>query len=126
MQLDILIVDDEPLLASLLKEMFQRSGHEVHIVDNVASALTSLQQFSFDGVICDVNLPDGRGDMIIESSIKNTNTVHPKFYLMSGYFPDDILETVKENVTAFFKKPSDLSKIVSEVEKSFVDELGCL
>ena len=90
MQLDILIVDDEPLLASLLKEMFQRSGHEVHIVDTVASALTSLQQFSFDGVVCDVNLPDGRGDLIIESLIKTANKVHPKFYLMSGYFPDDI------------------------------------
>ena len=45
MQLDILIVDDEPLLASLLKEMFQRSGHDVHIVDTVASALQASNSF---------------------------------------------------------------------------------
>jgi CheY-like chemotaxis protein/anti-sigma regulatory factor (Ser/Thr protein kinase) len=65
--LQILCIDDEPLLRDLLKEMLERDGHSVHVSDGGQSGLTAFrnareQGNPFDIVITDLGMPylDGR------------------------------------------------------------------
>ena len=65
--LQILCIDDEPLLRDLLKEMLERDGHEVKVCDGGQSGLDAFRDARqrgepFDIVITDLGMPyiDGR------------------------------------------------------------------
>lgn len=65
--LQILCIDDEPLLRDLLKEMLERDGHAVEVCDGGQSGLDTFRQARlqgkpFDVVITDLGMPyvDGR------------------------------------------------------------------
>src|SRR5947207_2107964 len=65
--LQILCIDDEPLLRDLLKEMLERDGHEVEVSDGGQSGIEAFRSASrrgkpFDVVITDLGMPyvDGR------------------------------------------------------------------
>lgn len=61
--MNILIVEDEPEIQEIYKELFQLHGHTVRAEGNGADGLLTLGQHSFDLVICDVMMPilDGIG-----------------------------------------------------------------
>jgi signal transduction histidine kinase/CheY-like chemotaxis protein len=66
-RLQILYIDDEPLLRELLKELLERDGHRVRVSDNGQSGLEAFrsarqQGKPFDVVITDLGMPylDGR------------------------------------------------------------------
>jgi CheY-like chemotaxis protein len=65
--LQILCIDDEPLLRDLLKEMLERDGHAVEVSDGGQSGIDAFRVASkrgnpFDVVITDLGMPyvDGR------------------------------------------------------------------
>jgi CheY-like chemotaxis protein len=65
--LQILYIDDEPLLRELLKELLERDGHKVQVSDNGQSGIETFRQarqggHPFDVVITDLGMPylDGR------------------------------------------------------------------
>ena len=52
----ILVVDDEPTVASVIARMAESFGHEVAIANSVASAIERLARTEFDVVLTDVRL----------------------------------------------------------------------
>ena len=57
----ILIVDDEPALQHMVKEILVQAGYETASALTCTQALEQLQAISPDAVLLDVNLPDGDG-----------------------------------------------------------------
>ena len=57
----ILIVDDENALQNMVKEILTQSGYETVSALTCAQALERFHDASADGVLLDVNLPDGDG-----------------------------------------------------------------
>ncbi|MBI2555721.1 MAG: response regulator [Candidatus Rokubacteria bacterium] len=59
----ILVVDDEPEVASLLAEMLSLDGHEVETASNGALALEKLRKGRYDLIVSDSGMPvlDGPG-----------------------------------------------------------------
>jgi CheY-like chemotaxis protein len=59
----ILVVDDEPTVASILAQMLALDGHRVEVATNGAMALDKLLQQSFDLILSDIRMPelDGPG-----------------------------------------------------------------
>ncbi len=59
----ILVVDDEPEIASVLAELLAVDGHEVETATNGAHALAKLSERDYDLVLTDVKMPelDGPG-----------------------------------------------------------------
>jgi len=54
---NILIVEDEPLIAMMLEDFLESLGHSVHgSCENVPDALAQVEQGGFDLAILDVNL----------------------------------------------------------------------
>ena len=65
--LDILVVDDEPLVAELLRDAIEEQGYRVHVVDTLAGAKAAIAQQVPSAVLIDVTLPDGDGlDLVRE------------------------------------------------------------
>ena len=58
---NILIVEDEPLIAMMLEDFLDTLGHSVaDSVDNLDDALARVEQGGFDLAILDVQLKDGK------------------------------------------------------------------
>ncbi len=61
----ILIVDDEPIIADVLRMAFSRHGWEVDIATKVADALALVNEITPDILLTDKNMPDGSGVELI-------------------------------------------------------------
>ncbi len=58
--LNILIIEDEPLIAMMMEDFVDMLGYGVAgAVDTVADALRQIEQGGFDAAILDVHLRDG-------------------------------------------------------------------
>nr|WP_272873183.1 response regulator [Sphingomonas arenae] len=54
---NILVVEDEPLIAMMLEDFLETLGHRIHAsCDNVSAALGACESGGFDVAILDVNL----------------------------------------------------------------------
>lgn len=62
----ILIVDDDILLRKLLGAALERLGADVSAAGSIEVARRMIADFSFDFVLLDVNLPDGKGTEMLE------------------------------------------------------------
>ena len=57
----VLVVDDEPQLADLMREMLESAGYEVATAESGAVALELLAEARFDAIVCDLRMPDMDG-----------------------------------------------------------------
>ena len=74
--LSILIVEDEPLLRRQIAAELERLGGDATGATSVANARRFLGDLSFDFVLLDVNLPDGKGtDLLKEKSFSSSTAV---------------------------------------------------
>jgi len=72
--LDILVVEDESLLRKQIAAHLESLGADVTGVATLQAAKQSLAGFGFDFAFLDVNLPDGRGTVLLEEKSFGTNT----------------------------------------------------
>src|SRR5438094_9123107 len=64
--LSILIVEDEALLRKQIGAHLEKQGADVTGADTLRAARRFLADLSFDFVLLDVNLPDGRGTDLLK------------------------------------------------------------
>lgn len=86
--LHVLVIDDEPLLRELMREMLQRDGHQVEVADGGQAGLDAFHEAlargtPFDVVITDLGMPhvDGRA---VAQAVKQVAPTTPVI-LMTGW-----------------------------------------
>jgi two-component system NtrC family sensor kinase len=57
----VLVVDDEPELASLMRDLLEQAGYEVATAESGALALALLDEARFDAIVSDLRMPDMDG-----------------------------------------------------------------
>jgi DNA-binding response OmpR family regulator len=57
----LLLVDDDPIILSLLSRLMQRHGHQVALADSASAALDLALNADFELVISDVMMPEVDG-----------------------------------------------------------------
>lgn len=67
----ILVVDDEPMISSMLYEVLHKKKYDVDIADDGKSALEKLNQKQYDLIITDLHLPTMSGMDVLKSVKKN-------------------------------------------------------
>lgn len=68
----ILVIDDEPSIAVMLKKMLEKAGHEVEIAGNGKEGLILFGEFHPDLLITDIVMPEKEGlELIFELRKKN-------------------------------------------------------
>jgi len=72
--LNILILDDEPLLRRFLAATLERLGADVTATDTLRAARQLAQDFRFDFALLDVNLPDGLGTDLLKERVFGADT----------------------------------------------------
>lgn len=108
---NILIVDDEDKLRSLLKRVLSLEGFVVMEADNLRSAERILDKETIDIVLCDVKLPDGNGVDFVNKIKKD----HPssEIILLTAYGNiADGVRAIKNGAFDYIIKGDDNDRII--------------
>ncbi|MCK4257242.1 response regulator [candidate division WOR-3 bacterium] len=118
--MNILIVDDEPVLHELLKDIFKLYGHEV--VGNAYDGVEALRIFRTlvlsykkpDVIIMDHRMPKKDG---VETSAEMLEIDHSIKILFVSADESARQRALEIGAVDFIKKPFEISEILSAIEK---------
>jgi PAS domain S-box-containing protein len=80
----ILLVDDEPEVVMMLKEILAKDGYEVVISSDGMEALELLGDRHFDAILCDIRMPRLDGPSLLQSLQERSPELARKLLLMTG------------------------------------------
>jgi DNA-binding response OmpR family regulator len=110
-QQHVLLVEDEPVLAEIIRESLQTRGFMVTHTTSATEAVTLYVQQSYDIIILDVMLPDGDG-FAIAKQIRNNDVDTPIIFLTSRSLPQDVVEGFESGGNDYLKKPFSLEELI--------------
>jgi len=118
MQIGILIVDDEELVASMLAEHLQNLGSTTFHASNGEEALKILNQnkADLDVAILDLNMPVMDGKAAYEKMMEIKPDL--KVLVASGYTLDsNVEEILQKGAHGFIQKPYSLENIAAKIKQ---------
>lgn len=99
-RLKILIVDDQPLIASALARAL--SHHDVTLCQTARMAIEALEEHDFDVVLCDLMMSDLTGAELHSKAVELRKGVSERFLFLTGDTLNDaargILETMPDRL----------------------------
>ena len=118
-QVPILVVDDEPEMCWILKNIIHKTGLACITALSAREAMALTESNKFGMVFLDAKLPDIDG-LELARKLRKTNA-HLPIVIVSGYFyPDDpTIEGALQAglIAAFVGKPFDHDEIVSVITR---------
>ncbi len=114
----ILVVDDEPDIRSLVKEILEDEGHSVAMADNGANARQALRDRRPDLVLLDIWMPDVDGISLLKEWAQGDGLPCPVI-MMSGHGTvETAVEATRLGAYDFLEKPLSLAKLLLTVERA--------
>ncbi len=110
----ILLVEDDPDVARVMRVMLEHRGYAVHRVGTAHDAISALDTAGVDLVILDHGLPDLPGAELA-STIRERELALP-ILLVSGD-PPDLEELADDPALALLQKPFSMSEILGQIER---------
>jgi DNA-binding NtrC family response regulator len=112
----ILVVDDEPFITKSISETLRRKRYSVSTADSLAKAERLLKRDSFDIMLLDVNLPDGKGTDLLERL--SVLPQKPLIVMMSGAATlESAIACIRFGAFDYLLKPFCLSQLDVLVKK---------
>lgn len=111
--LAVLIVDDEPNILDLLRDILEAEGYTVVTANNGAAALYQIQRSPIALVLTDFMMPFASGIDLARQIHRNPHTALIPLVLMSAAVP----EQVSDIFAAVIHKPFSIDTIVHVVRQ---------
>jgi CheY-like chemotaxis protein len=110
---NILVVDDDDEVRTLLYEIISKAGYNVDIAGSGEEGIASVQQKSYDMVITDLGMPNVTGRDVAKAVRKATPNV--PVVLITGWGVQ--IDAVEEGVDGVIAKPFDRQEILTQIAK---------
>ena len=108
---NILIIDDEQKLRSLLARILSLEGFEVLEAGDCKTALKKMETSDVDVIICDVKLPDGSGVELSKNLKEKYLSIEIILLTAYGNIPDSV-QAIKNGAYDYITKGDDNNKII--------------
>ncbi len=118
----VLIVEDEPQLAWLLKAQLLNAGLKVVVAGRAEEALTVARKLRPDVITLDHRLPDVEGLKLLEIFRHDPETKAARTIVVSGL--DVRAEAVRAGASGFLQKPVTAASFLSSVEAALKERHG--
>jgi two-component system NtrC family sensor kinase len=116
----VLVVDDEPELADLMRAMLEHAGCDVAVAESGAVALELLEAARFDAVVSDLRMPDMDGASLWRTVSARFPALSRRFLFITGdALSRDVGELVKASGCAALDKPFSRAEFVDAVKRLF-------
>lgn len=114
--LQIVVVDDEPIVRKRLKPALEKSGYVVEVYDDGSGLLERLKEKTFDIVVTDVRMEDVDGIRVLEEVL--SHSARTKVIIITGYATVEVArEALSKGAFDFIAKPfkpNDLRMIIEK------------
>jgi DNA-binding NtrC family response regulator len=116
-KLELMIVDDEPIVGKRLKAALEKHGYEVETFETGQSAIRRLEDKPFDIVVSDVRMDDADGLDVLEA-VKQSSS-RTKTILITGYATVELArEALAKGAFDFLAKPFQPKDLRAMIEKA--------
>jgi CheY-like chemotaxis protein len=129
----LLVVDNEPEVSGIIRDVLARRGMEVTVCDDGASAVKLMLQWQvtqdpdqgYDVIVSDINLGDATGYDVFAAA--KAASVSVPVILMTGFGYDphhSIVRASQEGLQCVLFKPFQAEKLIEEVKKALTGPGG--
>jgi DNA-binding NtrC family response regulator len=117
----ILIVDDEPIIRTTLREILEYENYEVEEAEDAKKALEMIEKQEFKVILSDIKMPGMNGIEFLEELQKKENDT-PVIMITGHGDIDTAVESLKKGAFDFIQKPLDLNRLLISVRHAFERE----
>ena len=119
MSTEILIIDDNPDIRNILKDLISDAGFETRVAANYNQALNEIDKKLPDVAIIDVKLDKGDNDGIeLLNHIKNKNKDIPVIIISGHANIEMAIKSLKSGAFEFLEKPFDEERLMNFVKRA--------
>ncbi len=121
----ILVVDDEPDIRNLVREILQDEGYEVSVAENAAAARERRRAGRPDLILLDIWMPEEDGVSLLKEWAEGGGLPCPVI-MMSGHGTvETAVEATRLGAYDFIEKPLSLAKLLLSVSRALeADQLA--
>ncbi|MBF0573171.1 MAG: PAS domain S-box protein, partial [Desulfamplus sp.] len=113
----VLIVEDSPTIAGILKRAFESKGYCADIALNAYDAARYFSNTKYDVAIIDYHLPDNMGDSLLDS-FHNQNKDCVYLMMTTDPKPELALDWIKRGASAYIRKPFEPEYLIELCTKA--------
>lgn len=111
----ILVVDDEPVVATLVRRALE--GHDVYIMTSGRDAVEMCKELDFDVIVCDLLMPDLTGmDLYDELVLLDRAFSERLVFMTAGAFTPKARKFLSRVKNPVIEKPFDLEGLAETVQ----------
>ncbi len=119
-QLEVLLLDDEPIVGKRLKPALAKIGCNVEVFEEPAAALQRIDEKVFDVVVTDIRMDEIDGIQVLEHVTKKSPRT--KVIMITGYAMMALArEAMEKGAFDFIAKPfqpDDLRKVIAKAAEA--------
>ena len=119
---DILIVEDNTELSSLLRDFLQAEGYTVSVSADGERALSLFEKYGAKLVLLDINLPGMDGFAVCRRIRQRDNT--PIIILTARLDKEDKLNGIISGADDYIEKPYDIDILIAKIKGIFKRRLS--
>ena len=121
----ILVVDDDPIVRALVRDVLEIEGYDVDLADDGFSALRRIGACRPDAVVLDVMMPGMDGHAVL-SRIRHTDggSELPVIMLTAAADDEQAWQAWTGGVDYFLAKPFDPTELLRYLDYLFADGPG--
>jgi len=111
----ILLVDDDPVIGTILKDYLAAHGHSLDVMTSGEAAVSQMKNGGAlpDVVLLDVVMPDMNGIDVLQKIKADSKTeALPVILLSANKDSDDLLENCEHKADHYVSKPFNIRKII--------------
>jgi DNA-binding response OmpR family regulator len=110
----LLVVEDDRMFAELVCHVLRAAGHAVDAAPDLARARALASAGDYDGLVLDVDLPDGSG-LALLAELRRDRRATPVLLLTGRDAPADVVRGLDAGADDYLAKPVDVEVLGARV-----------
>ena len=112
--MNILIIEDDDLVAKSIAMAVKDEGHFCEICNTAEDGLNAVREGDYDAIILDINLPDGDGFQL-SKTIRRLNLPVPVLVVSGRASVTDKVVALRSGADGYLTKPFDRQELVANL-----------
>ncbi|MDZ7756038.1 response regulator transcription factor [Rhodohalobacter sp.] len=113
--MNILVIEDDPSVRTLVKAVLEHNGNSVSTADNATDGESTAIKDDYDMIILDLGLPDGDGYEVCKN-IRGKNVTTPVLILSGEQETDVKVKCLKVGADDYLTKPFNTEELIARMD----------
>ncbi len=116
-QIRILVVDDEPEMCHLIKQILKQDGYQIDVSFSGIEALQMIKSFNYHLLLTDLEMPEVDGIELTRKAKKQNPEIRVLMVTGNATVDADI-RSLRHKIDGYIRKPFNISKLRKVVRQT--------